>query len=109
MRVCPPMWASPNWAISGPKTADRRRPEHRGQLARLISERPLFVNVAGRPISGFFKQPVYPEYFSDGGVLTKKGQLHWPASGIRQAAHLEPSQGNRYLIPSVPGAVVIKP
>jgi hypothetical protein len=38
----------PEMALSDPKKAVRLGPDHRAQLARLIRERPLFVNVAGR-------------------------------------------------------------
>jgi hypothetical protein len=40
------MLAGPKRAVSGPNRAAPVGPGHRGQLARLISERPLFVNVA---------------------------------------------------------------
>jgi hypothetical protein len=48
--ICPPMWAGPKWAISGPKKADRLRPDHRAQLPRLIREGPVFVNAADRSV-----------------------------------------------------------
>jgi hypothetical protein len=48
--ICPPMPARPKWTLSGPKRASRVRSGHRGQLARLIRERPLFVNVGGSRI-----------------------------------------------------------
>jgi hypothetical protein len=44
--VSPVMLAGPKRAVSGPNRAAPVGPGHRGQLARLISERPLFVNVA---------------------------------------------------------------
>jgi hypothetical protein len=44
------MLTGPKQAISGPKRADRLQPDHRGQLARLIREGPLFVNAA-KPLS----------------------------------------------------------
>jgi len=38
------MLAGSEWAVSGPNEPPPVGPGHRGQLARLISERPLFVN-----------------------------------------------------------------
>jgi len=46
------MLAGPKRAVSGPKRAAPVGPGHRGQLARLIRERPVFVNVAGCRIRG---------------------------------------------------------
>jgi hypothetical protein len=40
------MLTGPKRAISGPNEPPRLKPGHRGQLARLIRERPVFVNLA---------------------------------------------------------------
>jgi hypothetical protein len=40
------MLTGPKRAISGPNEPSRLKPGHRGQLARLIRERPVFVNLA---------------------------------------------------------------
>jgi hypothetical protein len=40
------MLTDPKRAISGPNEPPRFKPGHRGQLARLIRERPVFVNLA---------------------------------------------------------------
>jgi hypothetical protein len=41
------MLAGPKQAVSGPNEPPPAEPGHRGQLARLIRERPDFVNLAG--------------------------------------------------------------
>jgi hypothetical protein len=46
IEVSPVMLAGPKRAVSGPKRAAPVEPGHRGQLARLIRERPVFVNLA---------------------------------------------------------------
>ena len=46
------MLAGPKRTVSGPKRAAPVGPGHRGQLARLIRERPVFVNLAAcRPLA----------------------------------------------------------
>ena len=44
-------------------------PDHRGQLARLIRERPVFVNVARRRFRGPSKRRNLPEYVNVSGVF----------------------------------------
>src|SRR6202035_3104446 len=48
--ISPRMLAGPKRAFFGPKRAAPAEPGHRGQLARLIRERPVFVNQAARRI-----------------------------------------------------------
>jgi hypothetical protein len=45
------MLIGPKRAVSGPNEPPRHKPGHRGQLARLIRERPVFVNLAGHWIN----------------------------------------------------------
>src|SRR5580692_4997410 len=77
IEVSPVMLAGPNQAVSGPNEPPRSvGPGHRGQLARLIRERPVFVNLAARRIPQSSKCPqlarIYQSRwcFSVGGWLT---------------------------------------
>jgi len=58
------MLAGPKQAISGPNEPPPVGPGHRGQLARLIRERPVFVNVAGCRIPGPSKRRNLREYIN---------------------------------------------
>jgi hypothetical protein len=55
------MLTGPKKAISGPKRADRLKPDHRGQLPRLIREGPLFVNAVRRLNRGSLKRRIWRE------------------------------------------------
>jgi hypothetical protein len=61
IEVSPPMLAGQKQAVSGPNRAAPVEPDHRGQLARLIRERPVFVNVAGCLNRGSSKWHNLPE------------------------------------------------
>jgi hypothetical protein len=63
------MLAGPKRAISGPNEPPPVGPGHRGQLARLIRERPVFVNVAQRRIPGPSKRRNLREYINFCGVF----------------------------------------
>jgi hypothetical protein len=63
------MPTGPKSAVSGPNRAAPDKPDHRGQLARLIRERPVFVNVAGGLPRGSFKPCELPEYINVCGVF----------------------------------------
>jgi len=63
------MLAGPKQAISGPNEPPPVGPGHRGQLARLIRERPVFVNVAGGRIPGLSKRRNLREYIRFRGVF----------------------------------------
>ena len=63
------MLAGPKRAVSGPKRAAPVEPGHRGQLARLIRERPVFVNVAGRRSEDASEPRNFAEYVDFSGVL----------------------------------------
>ena len=63
------MLTGPKRAVSGPKRAAPVGPGHRGQLARLIRERPVFVNVAQRRIPGPSKRRNLREYINFCGVF----------------------------------------
>jgi hypothetical protein len=63
------MLAGPKQAISGPNEPPPVGPGHRGQLARLIRERPVFVNVAGCRIPDPSKRRNLREYIRFGGVF----------------------------------------
>ncbi|GAC1337395.1 MAG: hypothetical protein NVSMB20_13600 [Bradyrhizobium sp.] len=63
------MLAGPKRAVSGQDRAAPVGPGHRGQLARLISERPVFVNVANGRGAGPQIGRNLPEYISFGGFF----------------------------------------
>jgi hypothetical protein len=63
------MLAGPKRAVSGPKRAAPVEPGHRGQLARLIRERPVFVNVARRRSEAASKPRNFAEYVDFSGVF----------------------------------------
>jgi hypothetical protein len=63
------MLAGPKQAISGPNEPPPVGPGHRGQLARLIRERPVFVNVAGCRIPDPSKRRNLREYIGFRGVF----------------------------------------
>jgi hypothetical protein len=63
------MLAGPKQAISGPNEPPPVGPGHRGQLARLIRERPVFVNVAGCRIPDPSKRRNLREYTGFRGVF----------------------------------------
>ena len=63
------MRAGPKLAIYGPNEPPPVKPGHRGQLARLIRERPVFVNVAGRRIRSPSKRRNLHEYINFAGVF----------------------------------------
>jgi hypothetical protein len=63
------MLAGPKQAISGPNEPPPVEPGHRGQLARLIRERPVFVNVAGCRIPDPSKRRNLREYIGFRGVF----------------------------------------
>src|SRR6478735_383484 len=58
------MLAGPKRAVSGPNEPPPVGPGHRGQLARLIRERPVFVNVARRRAPGPSKRRNFREYIN---------------------------------------------
>jgi hypothetical protein len=66
------MLAGPRRTVSGPKRAAPVEPVHRGQLARLIRERPVFVNVARRRSEGTSKPRNFAEYVDFSGVFQGK-------------------------------------
>ena len=63
------MLAGPNEPFTAPKSRPRSRPGHRGQLARLIRERPVFVNVTGRRKEASLKRRNWGEYNCFRGVF----------------------------------------
>jgi hypothetical protein len=64
------MLAGPKQAVSGPNEPPRSvRPGHRGQLARLIRERPVFVNLAARRIRVLRNAHNVREYINIRGVF----------------------------------------
>ena len=63
------MLAGPKRAVSGPNEPPPVEPGHRGQLARLIRERPVFVNVAGCRIPDPSKRRSLREYTGFRGVF----------------------------------------
>jgi hypothetical protein len=63
------MLAGPKRAVSGPNRAAPVGPGHRGLLARLIRERPVFVNVAGRRNRYPSKRRNSSEYIDIRGVF----------------------------------------
>ena len=67
------MLAGPKRAVSGPKRAAPVEPGHRGQLARLIRERPVFVNLAACRIWGPSKRRISSEYINIRGVFYYEG------------------------------------
>jgi hypothetical protein len=68
------MLAGPKRAVSGPNEPPPVGPGHRGQLARLIRERPVFVNVAERSAPGPSKRRNLWEYINvTGGFLCEDG------------------------------------
>jgi hypothetical protein len=80
------MLAGPKRAVSGPKRAAPVGPGHRGQLARLIRERPVFVNVAGASVWSPSKWRNFVEYIDLRGVF-KRTSMAGP-----RAAHWIPSR-----------------
>jgi len=63
------MLAGPNQAVFGPHRAAPVEPGHRGQLARLIRERPVFVNLIAFGQSRPSKRRNLLEYINVGGVF----------------------------------------
>jgi hypothetical protein len=93
------MLAGPKRAVSGPKRAAPVEPGHRGQLARLIRERPVFVNVT--PCRNWCRnwgsfgvvryRPILLEYIGDCGVfLREDGGLQMGALDAEQADISDP-------------------
>jgi hypothetical protein len=66
------MLTGPKSAISGPNRAAPVEPGHRGQLARLIRERPVFVNVARCRNPGSLKRRNLREYINICGVFPRE-------------------------------------
>src|SRR5450631_2377167 len=66
------MLAGPKRAVSGPKRAAPVEPGHRGQLARLIRERPVFVNAAWRR-SAVLRNGTIPVNISPLAVFSVRG------------------------------------
>ena len=66
------MLTGPKRAVSGPKRTAPVGPGHRGQLARLIRERPVFVNVASYRVRGPSKRRNFYEYINVCGVFPCK-------------------------------------
>ena len=67
------MLAGSKQAVCGPNEPPPVRPGHRGQLARLIRERPLFVNVARRRWRVSLKGRNWGEYICFRGVFSGEG------------------------------------
>src|SRR5882724_2800975 len=63
------MRAGPKLAIYGPNEPPPVKPGHRGQLARLIRERPVFVNVTGCRNISSLKRRYCGEYICFRGVF----------------------------------------
>ena len=63
------MRAGPKLAIYGPNEPPPVKPGHRGQLARLIRERPVFVNVGGCRSPRSLKRRNWSEYICFPGVF----------------------------------------
>jgi hypothetical protein len=63
------MRAGPKLAIYGPNEPPPVKPGHRGQLARLIRERPVFVNVTGCRNISSLKRRNWGEYICFRGVF----------------------------------------
>ncbi|MFT5555222.1 MAG: hypothetical protein ACI9P3_004656 [Bradyrhizobium sp.] len=69
------MLAGPNEPLRPQRAAPGQEPGHRGQLARLIRERPVFVNVTGRRKEGSLKRRNWGEYNCFRGVFDGEERL----------------------------------